>query len=118
MCVYGLVFLMASLIIIPDETKSSLIESRVYHSVFVIVECLFFGIFVFAVICEQIRSVFSSKKPLNYESQKNFYEKLKSNAFYKYSQLCKVFGRKNPIFWLLPFEFDYSAKKTNVLLFV
>lgn len=118
LCVYGLVFLMTSLIIIPDETKSVYVQSRVCHSVFVIVECLVFGLFVLAVICEQITSVFSSKIPLNYENQRNLYENLKSNAFYKYSHLCKVFGKKNPILWLLPFEFDLSTKQTNVLFLV
>ncbi|RNA45100.1 Palmitoyltransferase ZDHHC3 [Brachionus plicatilis] len=118
LCIYGIVFLMTSLVVIPDEKKSGFIQSRVYHSVFVIVECLVFGLFVFAIMCEQLTSILSSKNTSTYDSQKNLIEIFKSNVMYKYSQLCKVFGRNNPLLWFLPFEFKSNSKRAKVLLLV
>ena len=61
-----------------------------FHSVFLIVESIVFGLFVFAIMCEQVTSINDQKV-----HQKSFY--------YSFIQ---VFRSNNPILWFLPCEFD------------
>lgn len=117
LCIYGTVYLMISLIAIPDEEKTVFIQSRIFHSVFVIVECLIFGLFVFAIIREQLSSIFSSKNSSN-ENHKNLFVMYRSNLMFKYTQLCKVFGQKNPFLWFLPFEFKLTSNYNKFVLLV
>ena len=62
-----------------------------YHSVFLIVESLIFGLFVFAIICEQVTSIYNNEK----SRQLSFYYSFKL-----------VFKANNPILWFLPCEFS------------
>lgn len=118
---------MASLIMYPEESLSNNKlnpSSRVYHSVFVIVECLVFGIFVFAILCEQISSITStlvtnsSVNSINSSSSSNqksklvkiMLQNLKLEFYNRYTQFRIVFGKKNPLFWLLPFDLHYYGK--------
>ncbi|CAF0709356.1 unnamed protein product [Brachionus calyciflorus] len=115
LCIYGIIFLMTSLIIYPDEIQTSnriSPSARVYHSVFVIVECIVFGLFVFAIMCEQITSITSScvgQKSNHSETRKSCFDNLGENLKLKYFQFCQVFGQKNPILWLFPFDFRSNS---------
>ena len=91
---------------------------------FVIVECVVFGIFVFAIICEQINSITSSAHaqivqmnqadsltlPSDPSSMlykfKVLIKNFKHSTYFNYAQFRRVFKSDNPIFWLFPLEIE------------
>jgi len=91
---------------------------------FVIVECVVFGIFVFAIICEQINSITSSTHAqivqinqadnliLHSDPSSSVYKikvlikNFKHNTYFNYAQFRRVFKSDNPIFWLFPLEIE------------
>lgn len=65
---------------------------------FLIVESLLFGFFVFAIICDQITSIYNN-------------EKSRQISFYFAFKL--VFQTSNPILWFLPCEFTLLNRNKN-----
>ncbi len=92
---------------------------------FVIVECVIFGLFVFAIICEQITSITSTCSKLGDMTQEeemtkahNVVENFKNVTYLNYDQFRRVFKSDNPLFWLLPIDVEplfYFRKKNTKL---
>lgn len=69
LAIYSIFFVMFSLINYPDDSfnnSSNHPSKRIYHSVFLVVECIVFGMFAFAILCEQINSIIDNdQNPVN-----------------------------------------------------
>lgn len=67
-----------------------------FHSVFLVVESLIFGLFVTAILCEQITSIVNIDKT----RQSSLYYSLKM-----------IFQTSNPLLWFLPCDLNLLNKK-------
>ena len=74
-------------------------QTRVLHSVILGLESVLFGLFVFAIGCDQFEAIFSDETLVEQAKKQGPYRPRKP----KMALLAEVFGRnQHPIAWLLP----------------
>ena len=76
-------------------------QTRILHSVILGLESVLFGLFVFAIGCDQFEAIFTDETLVEQAKKQGPYRPRKP----KIALLAEVFGRnQHPVAWLLPFE--------------
>merc|ERR1712079_594370 len=76
-------------------------QARILHSVILILESVLFGLFVFAIGCDQFDAIFSDETLVEQAKKQGPFRPRKP----KMALLAEVFGRnQHPMAWLLPFN--------------
>ncbi len=73
-------------------------QSRILHSVLLVLESILFGLFVCAIACDQFDAIFSDETLVEQAKKQGPYRPKKS----KMSLLAEVCGHSHPAKWLLP----------------
>ena len=83
-------------------------QTRILHSVILGLESVLFGLFVFAIGCDQFEAIFNDETLVEHAKKQGPYRPRKP----KMSLLAEVFGRnQHPIAWLLPFDLRTSGTR-------
>ena len=76
-------------------------QTRILHSVILGLESVLFGLFVFAIGCDQFDAIFSDETLVEQAKKQGPFRPRKP----KMALLAEVFGRNQyPVAWLIPFE--------------
>lgn len=90
-------------------------QSRILHSVILVLESILFGLFVCAIACDQFDAIFSDETLVEQAKKQGPFRPRKA----KMSLLAEVCGRSHPIAWLLPCHtVDRHAEPSNALHYV
>lgn len=73
-------------------------QHRVVHSVILSIESFLFGIFVFAILCDQFQAILSDETSIEQLQKKGPHRPRKP----KLALMAEICGRGPPIMWLLP----------------
>ncbi|GAB6018808.1 hypothetical protein CHUAL_000469 [Chamberlinius hualienensis] len=73
-------------------------QSRVIHSILLLIECLLFGIFVVAIMCDQFTAILSDETGIEHIQKRGSFRPRKP----KMTLLSEVCGRGPMLMWLLP----------------
>eukprot|EP00088_Acartia_fossae_P023978 TRINITY_DN2493_c0_g1_i1.p1 TRINITY_DN2493_c0_g1~~TRINITY_DN2493_c0_g1_i1.p1 ORF type:complete len:284 (-),score=19.15 TRINITY_DN2493_c0_g1_i1:219-1070(-) len=84
-------------------------QSRILHSVLLVMESLLFGMFVIAISCDQFDAIFSDETLVEQVKHRNNTRELQESHHHqsphakpKLKLLAEVFGRTHPLLWLFP----------------
>ena len=75
-------------------------QSRILHSVILVLESILFGLFVCAIACDQFDAIFSDETLVEQAKRQGPFRPKKA----KMSLMAEVFGHSHPIKWLLPWH--------------
>ena len=75
-------------------------QSRILHSVILVMESVLFGMFVIAIGCDQCEAIFGDETLVEQAKKQGPYRPKKP----KMALLAEVCGRSHPVMWLLPCE--------------
>ena len=73
-------------------------QSRILHSIILVLESILFGLFVCAIACDQFDAIFSDETLVEQAKKQGPFRPKKA----KMSLLAEVCGHTHPIKWLLP----------------
>jgi len=73
-------------------------QSRILHSVLLVMESVLFGMFVIAIACDQLEAIFSDETLVEQAKKQGPFRPRKP----KMALLAEVFGRTHPAWWLFP----------------
>ena len=73
-------------------------QSRILHSVILVLESILFGLFVCAIACDQFDAIFSDETLVEQVKKQGPFRPKKARM----SLLAEVCGHSHPIKWLLP----------------
>ena len=73
-------------------------QSRILHSVILVLESILFGMFVCAIACDQFDAIFSDETLVEQAKKQGPYRPKKP----KMTLLAEVCGHSHPLKWLLP----------------
>jgi hypothetical protein len=83
-------------------------QSRILHSVLLVMESLLFGMFVIAIACDQFDAIFTDETLVEQVKNRNTQDSASAveskHAKPKLKLLAEVFGRTHPVLWLFPFS--------------
>ena len=83
----------------PDCPKDiHLKQSRILHSVILVLESVLFGMFVIAIGCDQFEAIFTDETLVEQAKRQGPYRPRKP----KMTLLAEVCGRTHPLLWILP----------------
>ncbi len=82
-------------------------QTRILHSVILVLESVLFGMFVVAIGCDQFEAIFTDETLVEQAKKSGPYRPRKP----KMTLMAEVCGRGHPITWLLP---CYSAPRAVV----
>lgn len=83
----------------PDCDSTVLLkQSRIMHCIILLLESALFGMFVAAILIDQLQAIFGDETAVEQVQQKGPYRAHKS----KFALLSEVCGRQHPLLWLLP----------------
>merc|ERR1712038_2080516 len=83
-------------------------QSRILHSVILVLESILFGMFVCAIACDQFDAIFSDETLVEQAKKQGPFRPRKP----KTALLAEVFGRnQHPVAWLIPFELRKSGTR-------
>jgi len=104
----GETYTSASLKVQASRNALFLKQTRILHSVILGLESVLFGLFVFAIGCDQFEAIFTDETLVEQAKKQGPYRPRKP----KVALLAEVFGRnQHPIAWLLPFELRRSGTR-------
>ncbi|XP_034943900.1 palmitoyltransferase ZDHHC7 [Chelonus insularis] len=98
------------------STDITVKQSRILHSVILVLESALFGMFVVAILVDQFQAILGDETAIERLQGGHHYHHHKSRrAFTLLSQVC---GKSHPIFWLLPCHNPprYSFRRDDRLL--
>ncbi|KAJ1527011.1 hypothetical protein ONE63_008555 [Megalurothrips usitatus] len=81
-------------------------QSRILHTVLVLVESLLFGLFVAAMLIDQLQAIFGDETAVEQAQELGPYRPHKPRM----ALLTEVCGRTHPLLWLLPCDTSTSRK--------
>jgi len=86
-------------------------QSRILHSVLLVMESLLFGMFVTAIACDQFEAIFTDETLVEQVKKQGSFRPRKP----KLALLAEVFGRGHPVLWLFPCSNGqkYSVQPVN-----
>ncbi|XP_030384873.1 palmitoyltransferase ZDHHC3 [Scaptodrosophila lebanonensis] len=98
--VYSLALIVSTWVSPCAECNQNVIESqlRMIHSVILLLESALFGLFVTAIMVDQLHAILYDETAIEAIQQKGAYRPNRR----KYQLLADVFGRGHPALWLLP----------------
>ena len=97
----GGIYTSASMKIQASREALFMKQTRILHSVIIGLESVLFGLFVFAIGCDQFEAIFSDETLVEQAKKQGPYRPKKARM----ALLGEVFGRnQHPIAWLIPFE--------------
>lgn len=108
---YGMFMVIFVWIVHPSGDYDPDRDSRLGHSIFLVILSLLFGLFVIAIWSEQISGILNDETPIEY-LQQNAPQRHKSSK----ALLSEVFGRGPILFWLCPFASANQAEQRNNIL--
>lgn len=73
-------------------------QSRILHSVLLVMESFLFGMFVIAIACDQFEAIFSDETLVEQVKKQGPYRPRKPRL----ALLAEVFGRGHPALWIFP----------------
>lgn len=73
-------------------------QTRILHSIILVVESGLFGLFVTAIMCDQLQAIFGDETAVEQAKQQGPFRPRKPRL----ALLTEVCGRGSPIFWVLP----------------
>merc|ERR1712038_175624 len=73
-------------------------QSRILHSVILVLESILFGLFVCAIACDQFDAIFSDETLVEQAKRQGPFRPKKA----KMSLMAEVFGHSHPAKWMLP----------------
>ncbi len=73
-------------------------QTRILHSVILVLESVLFGMFVIAIGCDQFEAIFTDETLVEQAKRQGPYRPRKP----KMALMAEVCGRGHPITWLLP----------------
>ena len=73
-------------------------QSRILHSVILVLESILFGLFVCAIACDQFDAIFSDETLVEQAKRQGPFRPKKA----KMSLMAEVFGHSHPLKWMLP----------------
>jgi hypothetical protein len=80
-------------------------QSRILHSVILVMESVLFGMFVIAIGCDQCEAIFGDETLVEQAKKQGPYRPRKP----KMTLMAEVFGRTHPLYWMLP---CYSSQRS------
>jgi len=85
-------------------------QSRILHSVLLVMESFLFGMFVIAIACDQLEAIFSDETLVEQVKKQGSFRPRKP----KMALLAEVFGRGHPVMWMFPCSTQkYSIEPLN-----
>ncbi|XP_018402787.1 PREDICTED: palmitoyltransferase ZDHHC7 isoform X2 [Cyphomyrmex costatus] len=88
-------------------------QSRILHSVMLVLESGLFGMFVVAILFDQFQAILNDETAV--ERVKGTQQRKNVSRIFKL--LSQVYGKSHPIFWLLPYQNPrYSFRKDAYLI--
>uniref|UniRef100_A0A7G3AUZ5 Palmitoyltransferase n=1 Tax=Lutzomyia longipalpis TaxID=7200 RepID=A0A7G3AUZ5_LUTLO len=105
--VYVIILAMYSIVLIviswvsPCElcsTDTADAQSRLLHSVLLFLESTLFGLFVIAIMVDQMHAILYDEAAVEVLQQKNMYRPFRP----KFALLADVFGQEHPLLWMFP----------------
>ena len=73
-------------------------QSRILHSILLIMESVLFGMFVIAIACDQFEAIFSDETLVEQAKKQGPFRPRRPGV----ALLAEVCGRGHPILWLFP----------------
>jgi len=73
-------------------------QTRILHSVLLVMESFLFGMFVVAIACDQFEAIFSDETLVEQVKKQGPYRPRKPRL----ALLAEVFGRGHPVLWMFP----------------
>ena len=73
-------------------------QSRILHSILLIMESVLFGMFVIAIACDQFEAIFSDETLVEQAKKQGPFRPRRPRV----ALLAEVCGRGHPVLWLLP----------------
>ena len=102
------IFTSASLKVQASREALFLKQTRILHSVILGLESVLFGLFVFAIGCDQFEAIFSDETLVEQAKKQGPFRPKKPRT----ALLAEVFGRnQHPMAWLLPFNIRKSGTR-------
>jgi hypothetical protein len=80
-------------------------QSRILHSVLLVMESLLFGMFVIAIACDQFDAIFTDETLVEQVKHKSTQDTTLAQVKHtkpKMKLIAEVFGRTHPVLWLFP----------------
>ena len=84
-------------------------QTRILHSVILVLESVLFGMFVVAIGCDQFEAIFTDETLVEQAKRQGPYRPRKP----KMALLAEVWGRGHPATWLLPCQSAPGAASVN-----
>ncbi|KAL5280798.1 hypothetical protein ACFFRR_004669 [Megaselia abdita] len=113
--IYSIILVITSWVYPCDECNTNLKESqtRMLHTVILLVESALFGLFVLAIMIDQMCSILHDETAVEAVQQKGTYRPHRR----KFALLADVFGRGHPFCWLVPCStFQSNTRKYDTPL--
>lgn len=102
---YSIVLVAVSWSASPPGGDIHIKQTRILHSVILVLESVLFGMFVIAIGCDQMEAIFSDETLVEQVKKQGPYRPRKP----KMALLAEVCGRGHPLTWILP---CYSLPRT------
>lgn len=84
------------------------------HSVLLLLEGILFGLFVIAIMVDQMQAILCDESPIEALQLKGLYNKTSYHP--KLLLLSNVFGKNHPMLWIFPCSSNNSRKYDTPLL--
>ncbi|CAE1325309.1 ZDHHC3_7_25 [Acanthosepion pharaonis] len=85
---------------------------KLLHSIALVVESLVFGLFVMAIGCDQMSSIFNDETAVEHVKKEEYRRPPRT----KYQLLQDVFGRGSPGLWLFPLQFNPPVSQPTIAI--
>ncbi|KAK2167139.1 hypothetical protein NP493_1288g00002 [Ridgeia piscesae] len=106
--VYSMGLVVAAWVIDPKGKTGEPHQTRVLHSVALVIESILFGLFVFAIGCDQLQAIFQDETAVEQVKRQGPFRPRKS----KMSLMAEVFGPGPKFLWLCPCQFRRRSLDT------
>lgn len=100
-CIFTISLVIVSWLLDP-VSKRDFKHYKLLHSIALVVESLVFGLFVMAIGCDQMSSIFNDETAVEHVKKEEYRRPPRT----KYQLLQDVFGRGSPGLWLFPLQFN------------